>query len=265
MVERDQLPTGDGSDQTKTAETEQTTEERLIDCLADEYKILQDKIDKIGGFRFTIKGWSITVILGALFAVSATGSLPRLPWLLSLLVFIGLFFLVEKRQTDLSYHFGQRAMSIEVVLSRILRQSSTGGAKNDFVLLHFVPGIGHHLGRLHQRRRNTGPRSKLRSFRDADLYFYLIQAAIVLVVVLTYGNSQSRRASTQVLTINTASTSPTSGDRAAPTSQGDEPTAPGGDKTAKDNSRRAGGSKTVAVPSKKADETSGATEKQKSN
>jgi len=33
--------------------------------LTDEYKILQDKIDKIGGFRFTIKGWSVTAVIAA--------------------------------------------------------------------------------------------------------------------------------------------------------------------------------------------------------
>jgi len=162
-------------------------EEKLGDRLADEYKILQDKIDKIGGFRFTIKGWSITVILGALFAGSTTNSLPRVPWLISLLVFLALFFLVEKEQTDLSYHFGQRAISIEIVLSRILRSSIRKSKSNDFVLLHFVPGIGHHLGRQHLRRK--GPRSKFQSFRDADMGFYLVQAAVVLAVVLMHGGS----------------------------------------------------------------------------
>ena len=33
--------------------------------MIDEYKILQDKIDKIGGFRFTIKGWSVTAVIAA--------------------------------------------------------------------------------------------------------------------------------------------------------------------------------------------------------
>ena len=30
--------------------------------LAEEYKILQEKMDKIGGFRITIKGWSATAV-----------------------------------------------------------------------------------------------------------------------------------------------------------------------------------------------------------
>jgi hypothetical protein len=39
--------------------------------MMDEYKILQDKIDKIGGFRFTVKGWSVTITTAALAAAGA--------------------------------------------------------------------------------------------------------------------------------------------------------------------------------------------------
>jgi hypothetical protein len=33
----------------------------ILDLLLREYAILQDKIDKIGEFRFTIKGWALTL------------------------------------------------------------------------------------------------------------------------------------------------------------------------------------------------------------
>ena len=49
---------------------------KLITSLSDEYKILQDKIDKIGAFRFTIKGWSVTVIAVSVAAGSAFGNIP---------------------------------------------------------------------------------------------------------------------------------------------------------------------------------------------
>lgn len=45
-------------------------EDKFRRRLTDEYKLLQDKIDKIGGFRFTIKGWSVTAVIAA----SAAGS-----------------------------------------------------------------------------------------------------------------------------------------------------------------------------------------------
>jgi hypothetical protein len=60
----------DGSGQTNMPAVsgepkERSGDEQFVNRLADEYKILQDKIDKIGAFRFTIKGWSITVIIAA--------------------------------------------------------------------------------------------------------------------------------------------------------------------------------------------------------
>src|SRR6267154_5661686 len=56
-------------------------ETEFVDKLENEYKILQDKIDKIGAFRFTIKGWSITVILAAAFAGASTAKIPAWLWL----------------------------------------------------------------------------------------------------------------------------------------------------------------------------------------
>jgi hypothetical protein len=81
--------------------------EKLLTCLADEYKILQDKIDKIGGFRFTIKGWSLTLIVATLVAGTATKVSPN--WIVSavMAVFVMVLFAVEKKQTDLSRLFGE--------------------------------------------------------------------------------------------------------------------------------------------------------------
>src|SRR2546429_4289353 len=131
----------------------QDAEKQLIDRLAEEYKILQDKIDKIGAFRFTIKGWSITVIVAALFAGTATDSIPPLLLLGCLFTVLALFFFVEKEQTDRSHQFGQRTITIEEVISRILRKSARSAGSNDFVSLRFVPGIAHHLGREHLRKK----------------------------------------------------------------------------------------------------------------
>lgn len=157
----------------------------LIDRLADEYKILQDKIDKIGGFRFTIKGWSITVIIGALFAKSATDSIPLLAWVVPLLIFLFLFFWFEKEQTDLRHRFGQRALDIELCISRILRRSLRASRNNDFALLQYVPGIAHFSPR-HETR--SGKRPWWRSWWDADAYFYLIQAAVVVTIISLHAN-----------------------------------------------------------------------------
>lgn len=143
-------------------------EEQLITRLAEEYKILQDKIDKIGAFRFTIKGWSITVIIASLFAGTATNSIPPFLLILCLFLVLCLFFAVEKGQINLSHQFGQRTITVEAVLSRILRRSRPASA--EFVALRFIPGIAHHLGR--QRQHN--PKSRLRFFWGHRPLFLLL-------------------------------------------------------------------------------------------
>jgi hypothetical protein len=157
-------------------------ENNLVSRLVDEYKILQDKIDKIGAFRFTIKGWSITVLIASIFAGSTTKTVPRWLWAISLLIFLVVFFSYEKQQTDLRYRFGQRVLSIEEVLSRLLRNlahaSKSESVVSSFLTLRFVPGIGRVGPRT---ERKSVPRNFWRSCKDADAVFYLVQVAVVLL------------------------------------------------------------------------------------
>lgn len=159
-----------------TAETE--SEHDFVGHLTDEYKIIQDKIDKIGAFRFTIKGWSITVLVGALFAAGAANSARSPFWVLPLLLFLGIFFWLEKRQSDISNRLSLRALQIERTVSRFLRRSR----HKDFLVLRFVPGIGHHIRPA--GNRNARPYSLWRSCWEAHLQVYVLQAIVVLVVVL---------------------------------------------------------------------------------
>lgn len=183
-------------------------ESALLDRLADEYKILQDKIDKIGAFRFTIKGWSITVIMASILAGSATKIGPRWLWGVSLIVFLILFFSFEKQQTDLSHRFGQRVLAIEGVLSRLLRniasKSSNPSALSSFLTLRFVPGIGHHLGAQTGRQR-AGRRNFWRSCIEADLLFYVIQALAVVAFVFWPGAAATPDHPDSSITINNSS------------------------------------------------------------
>jgi hypothetical protein len=161
-------------------------ETEFIDKLENEYKILQDKIDKIGAFRFTIKGWSITVILAAVFASASTVKIPAWLWLVSLLVFLILFFLFELEQTTNRHKFGQRCILIESAITHVLRTAATRSSdtivRTNFVKLRSVPGITNHL-----RKRSAGSdfkRSRWRAFRDADGFFY---AALCLLTLLFAG------------------------------------------------------------------------------
>jgi hypothetical protein len=159
-------------------------ETEFVDKLENEYKILQDKIDKIGAFRFTIKGWSITVILAAAFASASTVKLPAWLWLVSLLGFLVLFFLFELEQTTLRHKFGQRCILIESAITHVLRTTATRSGdtivRTNFVKLRSVPGITNHL-----RKRAAGydfkSWSRWRAFREADGFFYAALGVLTLL------------------------------------------------------------------------------------
>jgi hypothetical protein len=159
-------------------------ETEFVDKLEGEYKILQDKIDKIGAFRFTIKGWSITVILAAAFASASTAKIPAWLWLVSLLGFLVLFFLFELEQTTLRHRFGQRCILIESAITRVLRTGATRCndtvVRQSFIKLRFIPGITNHL---HKRSgaSDSAEWSRWRAFREADGFFYAALAILTLL------------------------------------------------------------------------------------
>jgi len=87
--------------------------------LTDEYKILQDKIDKIGAFRFTIKGWAVAAV-GASTAAASGARDPAT----AIFVTVGLaisvvFLLFEVEQVRQSRLFGFLAGQIEQVFDDI--------------------------------------------------------------------------------------------------------------------------------------------------
>ena len=114
----------------------------ILDLLQREYAILQDKIDKIGGFRFTIKGWALTLNTGALVAAFATALDPLIGTLLLFGMVFGLW-LLELRQANLTEIFQSRALRIEVRIMR--RLSSFGIRRSDFATLISCPGIASEL------------------------------------------------------------------------------------------------------------------------
>jgi len=69
----------------------------LLDQLSNEYKILQDKIDKIGAFKFTIRGWSLTLVVASCIGATTAKPPPRLLW--GLIVFVLVFLVLERTQT----------------------------------------------------------------------------------------------------------------------------------------------------------------------
>ena len=81
------------------------------DALWEEYELLQDKIDKIGAFRFQVKGWLITLTTTFIFAGLAAG-LPRPTFCLAI-PFVAGFFVIEKQQRAWERGFISRIVAIE--------------------------------------------------------------------------------------------------------------------------------------------------------
>jgi hypothetical protein len=60
----------------------------------DEYKLLQDKLDKLGDFRFRVKTWAVTISSG-LIAGGAVGKVSGLACGLALIVLV-MFWSIEQ-------------------------------------------------------------------------------------------------------------------------------------------------------------------------
>lgn len=56
-------PSTGAPDKPSRSEASALTSEDVFKLCWDEYKLLQDKIDRIGTFKFQVKGWSATLVL----------------------------------------------------------------------------------------------------------------------------------------------------------------------------------------------------------
>jgi hypothetical protein len=161
--------------------------------LSDEYKILQDKIDKIGGFRFTIKGWSITAVVAGIGIAGQKGLATGCIVAIGLVVMLVFFFILEHEQVRQSRIFGDRAGRIEDAFRRIRR----GKGEEVFASLP-VPYLAHELviARLRERTKGRARGSSLqantsaavsggwRVLREAHINFYAVLIFLSLASLL---------------------------------------------------------------------------------
>jgi hypothetical protein len=166
--------------------------------LADEYKILQDKIDKIGGFRFTIKGWSVTAVIAA----SAAGSASRNPLTvttvsLGLAFMLWFFFRFELEQVKLSRLFGDRVRALEETFRTLDRNK---GTTTSAPIL--VPYTGHEIGQARYLQKQLAKQvsrehpmliglwrkwtGQWHIFTQADIRFYLMLIVLTFCPLLPY-------------------------------------------------------------------------------
>jgi hypothetical protein len=162
--------------------------------LMDEYTILQGKIDKIGGFRFTIKGWSVTAVI-AISAAAATAKtlLPVLALSIGLFFMLSFFFHFELEQVRLSRLFGNRARELEdcfYAIDRNKGKTTSSPIRAPYSAQEIVQArYRQKLLAKQQSRKSRDLRDHwrrwtqyLRVLKQADIHFYA--ALIVLSFVL---------------------------------------------------------------------------------
>jgi len=160
--------------------------------LADEYKILQDKIDKIGSFRFTIKGWSVTAVIAASALGSTAGLLAVVTVSVGLILMLGFFFWFEFEQVKLSRLFGDRARRLEDHFRHIDRRRDKTGTQIPDPFL--VPYMAHEIAfanyeRKHLRRSRKETLLKRwadswRVLKQADVCFYFVLICVAFLLPL---------------------------------------------------------------------------------
>jgi hypothetical protein len=92
-----------------------TREARAFDLRWAEYKVIQDKIDRIGDFRFRLRGWIVTLVAAA--AGGAFSGKLQSPVFLIGCVAIFAFQRLESTQSRWERALGNRAATIEKELN----------------------------------------------------------------------------------------------------------------------------------------------------
>lgn len=133
----------------------------------DEYKILQGKIDKIGEFRFLVRGWAVTLVTAAALA-NLGADLPAYT-ILGIIPLVAMFQAMEAHQRIWSQAFARRALTLEAQLRQL---TATHGATTDSPQIAGVV-----LATTHNLRR--GPRRQ-RIALDAHRLFYVVVYAVVV-------------------------------------------------------------------------------------
>jgi hypothetical protein len=146
------------------------------DSPLEEYKLLLAKIDKLGDYRLTIRGWSATIILGLLLGGSVV-SAPSYVLLLALPI-VAIFYLMEVHQNDLQTALQKRAASLERIMDKVAAQHYQD--PNPYVQrkqpIGLVPGIATAVNKF--GHEVTGLR---KAAQNSDAFFYLVQAGLILI------------------------------------------------------------------------------------
>jgi hypothetical protein len=150
----------------------------LENDIFEEWKVVQAKIDKIGGFRFHIKNWAFTITV----ALIVGGFVANAPWwvMFGALIPTWAFCFVEKRQQKILSVLMNRADRLERAMLRATEKNKT---KEDLKArakilgaAGTVPGLARDIGIL-VRSRNYS------RWYYKDTTFYVALSLLILFAV----------------------------------------------------------------------------------
>jgi hypothetical protein len=150
----------------------------------DEYKLLQEKLDRVGAFRFQVKTWCVGIFSGSLLAGAVSG-VPRLAFLLVIPV-VAAFWLLEEYHVHWQRALTRRTDEIE----RRLCGRQLPGADS--------PRIVETIMQANDELRRMGILGYL--VRKANTVFYAVLVGLAFVL-LCLANPDSPDGKTQRLEI----------------------------------------------------------------
>jgi hypothetical protein len=101
---------------TGTPPSDEALSPETVRILWDEFKLVQDKLDRIGDFHFRVRTWAITLVS----AVAVTGAANKLVWYVYPFFCLPVvsFHLIDRAQTGWQSALVGRAVAIEALLQQ---------------------------------------------------------------------------------------------------------------------------------------------------
>lgn len=143
------------------------------DIHLEEYRLVQGKIDKIGEFRFIVRGWAVTLATAIVGAAEIAKLHPGS--MLLAIVALGVFAAVERQEERVGETLAKRAKRLESHLAISAVQAIQGGMP---VTVVPAPRIAADLLRMRK------PKGFDRFLEWTHRNFYLILSGIIAMVVI---------------------------------------------------------------------------------
>ncbi len=164
--------------------------DKLIDGLFEEYRIVQNKIDKIADFELKVRGWCITLESAIVISLLSGKIEMASPfYIIILILFVILVFqFLEQEQLETKKILSKRALIVEQYIDRLIVDRDESDLKrktinsNVFKLLKGAPRTAISL-------RNSGRNRTIKSFKNMFIWknhvFYYAQYLVVITMLLS--------------------------------------------------------------------------------